>query len=65
MFLIIFCSFEKLLSMNIKLTLLPCSSKILKIIIAGDEFLANQLKIQIPPNWNTFGKPVFTFLRDS
>jgi len=47
-----------------RIKLKNCDEHLLKLILKGDDFLAEELKINIPNNWTEFGEPIFNFSLD-
>ena len=44
-----------------RISLINCDERLLKIILKGDEYLAEELGIKIPIQWSEFGKEIFKY----
>ncbi len=44
-----------------RISLIKCDEDLIRIILKGDEFLAEELGVKIPHPWSEFGTAIFEY----
>lgn len=44
-----------------RISLINCDKKLLEILLKGDEYLSEELEVNIPSQWSQFGKEIFEY----